>query len=48
MQNIIDVAQIQQAFPCLPEDPERAELRRLADSLPLEKVREMLNLYRQT
>ena len=47
MQNIIDVAQIQQAIPCLPEEPERAELQRLADSLPLEKVREILNHYRQ-
>ena len=27
----------------IPEDPERAELRRMADSLPIEKVREILN-----
>ena len=29
-----------------PDDPERAELRRLVDSLSLEKVREILNHYR--
>jgi len=40
--DVIDVS------PAPEEDPDRAELHRLADSLPLEKVREILSHYRLT